>query len=57
MIYYNKLIDLISIVKRAKKVVDNYFVGTRKKNRVNYNFILFLFEKKWTNRKGGCQAH
>ena len=29
MIYFNKLIDFTSIVKRTKKVVNNYFVGTK----------------------------
>ena len=44
MLYLIKLIDFISIVKRVKKVVDNYFVGT-----IKTSLLVFIFTQ-YTNK-------
>ncbi len=45
MLYLIKLIDFISIVKRVKKVVDNYFVGTIRTSSVSEDKLEVLILK------------
>ena len=48
MIYFSKLIVICINRQESQKVVDNYFVGTRKKNSESY---FFMYIKRWDSKR------